>query len=393
MCTMCSRHLARAARNSARWIASSSAAGGRASAHARRSVRPWACSRSVLCCVIQWLSACTPRNRPNSRIRHSPSYRIPSSTCVNSGVPVGHMKALNPITPADASAGRCERLSVIKPPQSAKSTTDDASAAVTFAWNAAAVVVGGSALRGISTTVVTPPAAAARLHGHPVQLTAGRVTQRRQDRGGGDDGGWFTGTFGAERHAGFGFLDEHGDDGWHVEDGRDEVVGKRRVADPAIFELDLLHQCQTKPLRGAALDLARDALRVDGTSNILRRRNLHDAHEAEVFVDFHDGTLRGKHQRDVWIALPGPIERGGFAMTVDAGLLDRFVKEFVNRPHAARAGKNLPLADGQRRGRLQPLCNAGAVYARKQGIAHRPARQLHGPTGHHRLPRGGTGSG
>src|SRR5207249_8720029 len=80
------------------------------------------------------------------------------------------MKALKPITPADASAGRCERLSVIKPPQSAKSTTDDASAAVTFAWNAAAVVVGGSALRGISTTVVTPPAAAARLPGpHPSQ--------------------------------------------------------------------------------------------------------------------------------------------------------------------------------------------------------------------------------
>ena len=49
---------------------------------------------------------------------------------------------MKPITPADASAGKCERLSVIKPPQSAKSTIDDACAAVTFAWNAAVVVVG-----------------------------------------------------------------------------------------------------------------------------------------------------------------------------------------------------------------------------------------------------------
>src|SRR5438876_10875929 len=79
------------------------------------------------------------------------------------------MKALNPITPADASAGKCERLSVIKPPQSAKSTIDDACAAVTFAWNAAAVVVGGRAFGGISPTVVTPPAPAARAPGpHPV---------------------------------------------------------------------------------------------------------------------------------------------------------------------------------------------------------------------------------
>src|SRR2546425_6065266 len=76
---------------------------------------------------------------------------MPSSTCVNSAVPVGHMKALNPTTPPDAREAKCSRLSVINPPHRAKSTTDAACAACTLAVSAAAVTVGGIALRGIST--------------------------------------------------------------------------------------------------------------------------------------------------------------------------------------------------------------------------------------------------
>src|SRR2546426_11997494 len=37
-------------------------------------------------------------------------FRSPSSTCVNSAVPVGHMKALNPTTPPDAREAKCSRL-------------------------------------------------------------------------------------------------------------------------------------------------------------------------------------------------------------------------------------------------------------------------------------------
>ena len=42
----------------------------------------------------------------------------------------------------------------------------------------------------------------------------------------------------------------------HVEGGRDQVVGEARVRDHAVARLDLLHQREPEPLRGAALDLA-----------------------------------------------------------------------------------------------------------------------------------------
>ncbi len=50
--------------------------------------------------------------------------------------------------------------------------------------------------------------------------------------------------------------------GRHVEDRRDQVVGERRVAQAAVRDQDLLHQREAEALRGPALDLALDRLRV-----------------------------------------------------------------------------------------------------------------------------------
>src|SRR2546426_7444929 len=77
-------------------------------------------------------------------------------------------------------------------------------------------------------------------------------------------------------------------------------------------------------------------------SNVLGGRDLHDTHEAEIFVHLHDGALCGKRKRDMRIALPLPVKRGGLPMMVDAGLLDRLVKEFDQRAHTAGTRKKTP---------------------------------------------------
>src|SRR2546426_8753300 len=82
-------------------------------------------------------------------------------------------------------------------------------------------------------------------------------------------------------------------------------------------------------------------------SNVLGGRDLHDTHQAEFFVYLHDSALCGKRKRDMRVALPVPVERGGLPMMVDAGLLDRLLKEFDHRADIAGTGKDLPVANGQ----------------------------------------------
>src|SRR2546427_6060801 len=98
-------------------------------------------------------------------------------------------------------------------------------------------------------------------------------------------------------------------------------------------------------------------------SNVLGGRDLHDTHEAEIFVHLHDGALCGKRKRHMRIALPVPIKRGGLPMMVDAGLLDRLVQEFHPRaPTAGHPQKPTPSEwpRGGRRPRSAPPPPAGA---------------------------------
>src|SRR2546428_7941860 len=75
-------------------------------------------------------------------------------------------------------------------------------------------------------------------------------------------------------------------------------------------------------------------------SNVLGGRDLHDTHEAEIFVHLHDGALCGKRKRNMRIALPVPVKRGGLPMMVDAGLLDRLLKEIDQRADPQGAPQN-----------------------------------------------------
>src|SRR3989442_7733033 len=80
-------------------------------------------------------------------------------------------------------------------------------------------------------------------------------------------------------------------------------------------------------------------------SNVLGGRDLHDTHQAEFFVHLHDSALCGKRKRDMRVALPVPVERGGLPMMVDAGLLDRLVKEIDHRADMAGARQKLSPAE------------------------------------------------
>src|SRR2546425_5044751 len=77
-------------------------------------------------------------------------------------------------------------------------------------------------------------------------------------------------------------------------------------------------------------------------SNVLGGRDLHDTHQAEFFVHLHDSALCGKRKRDMRVALPVPVERGGLPMMVDAGLLDRLAKEIHQPAHMAGARQKRP---------------------------------------------------
>src|SRR2546427_9371635 len=83
-------------------------------------------------------------------------------------------------------------------------------------------------------------------------------------------------------------------------------------------------------------------------SNVLGGRDLHDTHEAEIFVHLHDGALCGKRKRHMRIALPVPVKRGGLPMMVDAGLLDRLVKGIDQRADTAGARQKFPRPQGPR---------------------------------------------
>src|SRR5713226_7722758 len=70
-------------------------------------------------------SACTSKIESSSAIRFMPSRRVFSSHPGNSSMPLGHMKALKPITPRFDKASSSARLSGTSPPQRPKSTSDE----------------------------------------------------------------------------------------------------------------------------------------------------------------------------------------------------------------------------------------------------------------------------
>src|SRR5262245_8784490 len=95
-----------------------------------------------------------------------------SSDHKKSSMPLGHMKALNAMTPRSASSSMRSRFVGVRPPHRPKSTYDDASRAARFTSNDGPSSVGGDEFSGISQKNVPPPAARAKL---PVEVPSQSV--------------------------------------------------------------------------------------------------------------------------------------------------------------------------------------------------------------------------
>src|SRR5690606_27160242 len=89
------------------------------------------------------------------------------------------------------------------------------------------------------------------------------------------------------------------------ENGRDEVVGERRIADHASVGPDLLHHGQTESLRRTALDLPDDRLRVERLADVLYAVERDHLDQAEFGVDVDDRAVGGEAVLHMGIALAG----------------------------------------------------------------------------------------
>ena len=106
-------------------------------------------------------SACTATGSASLAATAIPSRKTLRSALGKSSVPLDDMNALKPITPHSANSDILPRLRGVRPPHSAKSNTEDFSAAARFSSKLGRSRVGGLALSGISKTHVAPPAAEA----------------------------------------------------------------------------------------------------------------------------------------------------------------------------------------------------------------------------------------
>ena len=173
--------------------------------------------------------------------------------------------------------------------------------------------------------------------------------------------------------------------GRHVQDGRDQVVGERRVPQTRARDEDLLHQREAESLRDPALDLALDGLRVERASDVLHRRDLDHPDEPELAVDVDDRSMGGVGEGHVRVALARlGIERAGRSMVVLEGLLDRRLAEQLGEADARRAVHAPHLAAGQLELAVAELRRRELEHAVADGVA----RELHRAAGHPGLARG-----
>ena len=96
-------------------------------------------------------SACSSRIDPSEAIVCIPSKSERSSTAGNSSIPEWHMNALKPAAPRSCCSGRRSTLPATRPPQSPKSTNEDAETAASFVSKDGPSTVTGTLLSGMST--------------------------------------------------------------------------------------------------------------------------------------------------------------------------------------------------------------------------------------------------
>ena len=214
--------------------------------------------------------------------------------------------------------------------------------------------VGDAARGGRRARAGYRPTMSSSRTGARAEVAAGRVAQRRDDRGGRDDRRRLADALDAVGRVRVGILDQHRLDRRHVERGRDQVVGEARVRDQPVARLDLLHHGEAEALRDPALDLALDRLPVDRPADLLRGADPDDAGEAEIDVDLRDDAHRRDRERDVG-ALAGHLAGLGIERRRRPGGGRRARR----RPRRRRASRARRARRGTRRGRRRRPCRSG----------------------------------
>ena len=92
-------------------------------------------------------------------------------------------------------------------------------------------------------------------------------------------------------------------DGRGIEEGREQVVGERRVADDPFGDHELLHDGKPDTLHDPAFELTGDRLRVERSPDVLRGVDPDDADQTQLRVDVDHRAMRCDDEPGVDITL------------------------------------------------------------------------------------------
>src|SRR3954451_24240396 len=126
--------------------------------------------------------------------------------------------------------------------------------------------------------------------GHAAQRQTARLPDRGGGRRTGRDRRGLTDAAHAVWRVRVGVLEYLALHRWHVENGRDQVVGERRVPDHAVLHYDLLHQGEAHALRAPALDMPDDGGRAARHADVLPGVECHAVDRPEFAIDIHHRT-------------------------------------------------------------------------------------------------------
>ena len=148
------------------------------------------------------------------------------------------------------------------------------------------------------------------------------IADRRDNCGRRGDTRRLANTFGPERRERIWLFDQRGDNRWHVEEGRQQIIGEVAVADHAVNLNDLFHHCHAEALGNTAFDLAHDRQRIECDPDVLGRGDLDDLDQAQLRVNVDHGTVGDERERGVTVALAVLVDLAGLGMAIDGGLVE-----------------------------------------------------------------------
>ena len=136
----------------------------------------------------------------------------------------------------------------------------------------------------------------------------------------------------------------------------------------------------------AAFHLAECGERIEHSTDVLRRRDLHHLHEPEVRVDVDHSTVRHEGEGHVAVALAVLVEFFGGAVVVLERLVEHDSARRVGHRHPQRTHRvdHVGAVDGK----TQRVEAVRSRHVAEQLLAHAPTCTVNSAAAHPGLPRG-----